>query len=224
MVKRKSEDRRQTSALKHGAFATELLISKEDEDEFNQLHNGLVEDFKPSGRMEEELVVDLAKLHWRKRRVEQFYAYEENWARAHPGEYGIDMLANIETGLMKGVCCHDAWASIRKLPVPMFEAIKKLIKPPTKEIDDDWIELFKKVTEYVSLKAQDEFSRHRQGLPFLGEMGAKLMDLSAKHIAIEERLDAMIDRTFKRLAQVKAFKDVIAVNNNEKKPRKISVA
>ena len=37
------------------------------------------------------------------------------------------------------------------------------------------------------------------------------MELSAKPITIEERLDAIIDRALKRFAQIKTFKEVMAV-------------
>jgi hypothetical protein len=55
MRESKSTKKRQFNAMKHGAFATELLILNEDAYEFQDLHDGLIEELKPSGRMEEEL-------------------------------------------------------------------------------------------------------------------------------------------------------------------------
>lgn len=41
------------------------------------------------------------------------------------------------------------------------------------------------------------------------------MELSAKRIAIEDRLDAMIDRALKRFAQIKTFKEIMTVKGGE---------
>lgn len=103
--KQKSKDGRGTNAHKHGAFATEILMLEGDWDEFDQLHNGLVEDLKPSGRMEEHLVLELAKLHWRKGRLEQLYVYEADWLQVHPGEKGIEELTDIIRSLTKDASC-----------------------------------------------------------------------------------------------------------------------
>lgn len=103
----------------------------------------------------------------------------------------------------------------------MLEFIEALIKPPTNEIDSDWIERFKTVAELVLLESDKAISRQRNGVRFLGEAGAKLIDLSAKRIAVEERLDARIDKTFKRLVQVKTYKEVLATQSAGA-PRNIS--
>ena len=57
MKEKKSKQGRQRNALKHGAFATEILIFEEDTQDFKVLHSELIEELKPSGRMEEDVVV-----------------------------------------------------------------------------------------------------------------------------------------------------------------------
>jgi hypothetical protein len=221
MKKSKSTKRRQSNALKHGAFVTEIFIFEEDWNEFERLHNELVEEFRPSGRMEEEIVLEIAKLRWRKLRIEQFYVHEADLLRAHPGEEGMEKLATNKRSLTKETPCHAIWKQIRDLPAPMFKVLEALVKAPTKEIDEDWIERFKKSAEYVYRNSHNVIAHQRKGLRFLGEPAAKLMDLSAKRIAIEERLDAMIDRALKRLAQLKTFKEVVAAKEAAA-PRRIS--
>lgn len=61
----------------------------------------------------------------------------------------------------------------------------------------------------------------RRSVRFIGETTAKLSELSAKRMALEERLDAAIDKALKRYAQLKTFKEVMAVKEREA-PRKLS--
>ena len=52
------------------------IFPDENGDEFAQLHQGLVEEWKPSGALEEDTVLDIAQCIWLKRRVERFYRRE----------------------------------------------------------------------------------------------------------------------------------------------------
>jgi len=47
----------------------------------------------------------------------------------------------------------------------------------------------------------------------MAERGEKLCELTAKQMAVEDRLDAMIDKALKRLAQIKAFKEVLSMQS-----------
>jgi hypothetical protein len=188
---------------------------------FEAFHNGLVEEFQPSGRMEEDIVLEIAKLRWRKLRIEQFYVNQADWLRVHPSEKSLEKLATIFRSVHKGIPCGPIWEKAKELPTPMFKLLETLVKPPTKEIDDEWIEWFKKSADYVYWTSDNIISQQRKSSSFLGEAAAKLMELSAKRIALEERLDAMIDRAFKRLAQLKTFKEVMATKEAIA-PRKLS--
>lgn len=222
MKEQNSKNGRHSNALKHGAFATELFIFEEDRSEFEELHNGFIEEFKPAGRMENELVLEIAKLHWRKRRIEKFYVHEADWLCAHPGEEGLENLARIKRNLTKGTPCGAIWEQIKRLPAPMYKAFEASVEYPSKEIDDNWIERVENIAEYIFRQSDIAISNHRKSPRFLGEAAAKLMDLSIKRIAIEERLDAMIDRLLKRLAQLKTYKEVVAAKDAGT-PRNISV-
>jgi hypothetical protein len=225
MAKDKLENERKNNALKHGAFQAEFLIFEEDQDEFDQLHKGLVEDFKPSGSMEEALVLDLVKLYWRKRRVDQFYAREANWIQmAKTGAVHVERITEVARYLTKGQRCQDIWENVvPMLPENVQIDVDAKFSCPSEEYDDEWIKSLKDYILAMARQIEKIVDDYRHGSRFMGETAARLMGLSAKRIAIEERLDALIDRTLKRLAQVKAFKDVIA-SNNEKSPRKISAA
>jgi hypothetical protein len=66
--------KRPPPALKHGAYSEAALLPGEDPAEFRALHEGLIADFKPNGRMEEETVLSIARLTWRRRNLARFEA------------------------------------------------------------------------------------------------------------------------------------------------------
>ena len=62
-------DQKPSGRLIHGLYAKDILLPWDDEDEFLTLHAELRAEFFPNGRSEEEVVLDLASLHWQKRTV-----------------------------------------------------------------------------------------------------------------------------------------------------------
>jgi hypothetical protein len=56
-------------ALKHGAYSQVTLLPGEDPDEFAELHRGLIAEFAPNGRSEEETVASIARLMWRRQNL-----------------------------------------------------------------------------------------------------------------------------------------------------------
>ena len=56
-------------ALKHGAYATTVILPGEDKSAFDRLHKSLVSEFRPQGIFEEEVIGDLARLMWRKKNL-----------------------------------------------------------------------------------------------------------------------------------------------------------
>jgi hypothetical protein len=57
------------NALVHGLYAKDILLPWDSRDEFQKLHEDLKAEFSPHGRAEEEAVLDLTILHWRKQMV-----------------------------------------------------------------------------------------------------------------------------------------------------------
>ena len=64
------------NAITHGAYAKDLLLPDEHPEEFELLHQGLIEEWKPLGALEEDTVLGVAQCIWLKRRVERFYRRE----------------------------------------------------------------------------------------------------------------------------------------------------
>jgi len=63
------KERSKHNAIKHGIFSNLPFLHGEAKAQFDSLLNGLREDLKPEGTLEEVLVEKLATLFWRYRRV-----------------------------------------------------------------------------------------------------------------------------------------------------------
>jgi len=57
------------NAFKHGAYAQLTVMPWEDQAEFDDLHEELVIELQPFGVLEESIVLEIADLQWRKRRL-----------------------------------------------------------------------------------------------------------------------------------------------------------
>ena len=64
---------RKKNALTHGIYGKDILLPWESREEFEKLLADLQAEFQPSGRMENEIVFDLAHLRWQKYRVHRMW-------------------------------------------------------------------------------------------------------------------------------------------------------
>jgi hypothetical protein len=175
--------------------------------------------------MEEEVVLAIAKYMWRKRRIERLFIDEVNWLREHPDTIELRAVSQFnEHFIQKGARCSDVWARVGMLPENYRATIQKEFKCcPSTEYDDEWIDQVKKLLgDLLSLAPASTLvsSEERQ---FVGETAAKIRELSAKQTALEDRLDMMIDKALKRLATLKTFKQVVAIQETSR-PRRISAS
>lgn len=63
------KERSRRNAQKHGVFSKVVLLVDESKSDFDSMLNGLREDYRPDGSIEEILVEKLATLVWRQRRA-----------------------------------------------------------------------------------------------------------------------------------------------------------
>ena len=94
-----TESHKKKNALTHGIYGRDILLPWESCEEFEKLLAELQDEFRPSGRMENEIVFDLAHLRWQKYRVHQMWI-----AAAHADPFVSDL---IKAG-------QKSWAGIRK--------------------------------------------------------------------------------------------------------------
>jgi hypothetical protein len=70
---KKAIKQRKTNALIHGIYGKDILLPWESRKDFELLLIELQNEFKPDGRMEHDIVFDLAHLRWQKYRLHQMH-------------------------------------------------------------------------------------------------------------------------------------------------------
>ena len=61
--------KRPKNATTHGVYSSHVVLAWENEQEFNELHQALREEYYPDGISEEAAVFEMASLHWKRRRL-----------------------------------------------------------------------------------------------------------------------------------------------------------
>ena len=79
-------------ALKHGAYSAMGVLPGENRAEFEKLHRELVNDFSPSGALENDIVAIMARLLWRKKNLRTL-----NAAKFARDRYSAIVNANVDS-------------------------------------------------------------------------------------------------------------------------------
>jgi hypothetical protein len=72
-------------ALKHGAYSATAILPGESQAEFEKLHRDILAEWTPSGVLENDIVMTITRLLWRKQNLDTLHiaeharSAEENW-------------------------------------------------------------------------------------------------------------------------------------------------
>ena len=207
--------------MKLGSKNNELLVLEENQKDFDELHNSCIQELKPAGLLEEEVVLDIAKCIWRKRRIERLFVDEANWLREHPDLKSLQWVSTVNNQIRKEMPWRYVLKFLAYLPKDLHEILDQNFPPPEEDFDEEWVGRVKKYLSKLHLLMFDVMLEKREASDFVGETASKICELTAKQIVLEERFNMMIDKALKRLANLKAFKEIIAVQEAGR-PRKIS--
>src|ERR1700730_7531485 len=193
------------NALKHGANAKEVMLWSESYEDYESLRVGLNQEWTPNGSTEEYLVQTLLDLRWRRQRLDRYGRISvqkrldeirddnqtshhiENLGALAPEFNEADSVEKVETILASMAPLYSDTIRLHWPfetggdPAAWGPRIGKGLaswKPPTRHEGAD---------EFVEIFDLDTFD---------------------DDLARIERLDAMIDRTIKRLMQIKTMKQM----------------
>ena len=200
-----SKSRSKRNALKHGANAQKVMLWSEKYEDYEALRAGLREEWFPDGETEEYEVHALLDLLWRRRRLDR---YEQIKMQKR-----LDVVrqANQTSRDMENLRGYVSEFNEAKT-LEQVEAMLSLLSPlysntirhrwPLREGDDPntWGPRIAS-----GLSAWIPPVRHEEADEFIEAVDLVSFD---QHLARIERLDAMIDRTIKRLVQLKSMKQV----------------
>jgi len=203
------------NAFKHGAFSQDLILPDETSSDFEQLLQSLIEEWAPTGALEQDTVLSIAQGIWLKRRVERFYHREATSAQEHAGEEELNYTDTVARLLGDVQSAEEATEIIGNLPKRFREEIEIKIPRAIFTNDRSWIQKVKSLLPKLIVGYEMAIIAEQRTLKFKANKAALLRDLTAKKIAVDERLDSRIDKAIKRLAQLKAFKQVIELTASE---------
>jgi hypothetical protein len=195
---------RSKNALKHGVFSRELILPGESRKEYELLLLGLEQEYSPSGPSEIYLVNQLASLLWRERRLQVYgQAKLEKRVRAIENNnevtYWERVLKSLAPQFATATTAKEVEAILASKRFPLAEITSRVPQPPPDQ-EAKWgpaiADHLNKMEIPKQLHGIDAF---KQALDPI-EMECEIIQAN--------RLHEEIDKTIKRLAQVKGYKQL----------------
>lgn len=179
------------SALKHGAFSKMHFLPGEDPQEFEDLKARLFAEYKPSGGSEEETLESIAEVMWRERRL-GIYQHVQYLRGRRSGRAGT----------------RGPWPGadpLARQAAYLTSAARTGGRPDPAEVEQ-----ILKDQEAAAELTIDNDDR-------LLELGNVLtLDHLNKELDVQNKLQSMIDRLFKRYWQIKAMKPLAGLGNSQR--------
>jgi hypothetical protein len=208
------------NALKHGAFAEVAILPNEDSKEFEELHDTVLCEWNPEGPTEHGLVMSLTKDLWRKRRLGRFYQREIEKLLERRRE--LERLDKVMFPLLESVLFEPGSENLRPiteqelsdiLGAPAANHFKAQCPRENYKDDRSWLSAIQeKILELLANVQSDPRTAVAMVQDELSDE-----EFSNREMEIEERIDARIEKTTKRLGQIKTMK-AIGIGN-----RRVSV-
>jgi len=194
------------NAITHGLYATDIILTGEDEQQFDDLKRAFLDEYCPDGVSEEAAVIELACLHWKRRRFEAGVQQ----ALQKQQDLGTGAGAND----LLGDLAHDAAKSqhkvVRRASERMVKQAEQICEPNEPNVDSQLVE-FDKLTialrEYNVVFGDLASSLRRIEEQKLDQIEqAYRPHIMEKELKIQAEIDRRIEKVLKRLVMVKELK------------------
>jgi hypothetical protein len=232
---------RRPNAQKHGAFSACPTIPGEDPREFQELHSALIDEWQPSGPSEEDAVLSLADLMWRKRRGQRFVQAKLMVATFDPGSPAYDERHGVALfAYAMATAPEVAFETCGKfLPAEMPDRLKQKFPRSSDQSTTDWAEaILTEIQSMLQPAAARQPGRKLDDLTAAAKAVVKLIleqrtvntvgyatEFLEDELKSRERLEAMIDRKTKHLIQLKAMKQMLrqtSAARDDEPPKRIT--
>lgn len=214
------------NALSHGLYSDCIVLDGEKPEEFNDLLDGLRNEYGPLNVSEDEAVFDLASLYWKRRRLEANLRQALNMRRAssvaEASGGGWDRIAAKARALAMSQLS-DAKIACEKISKTMTQVVSK----PDRAIhDSEAAEIEKQVgwTKELNIISKElvmpilyiaEKQKHDQ------IERAYNPDIMERELKIQSEIDRRIDKALKRLIMIKEYKKFNMAKTLSSKPVQI---
>lgn len=196
---------KKSNALKHGANAKEVMLWSERYEDYESLRAEIFLEFSPSGSTEEYLVQMLVDLRWRRQRLDCFDKVKiqkrlDQIRLNNAISRGTENLSALASEFKQADSAEKVEAILARIDPAYSKAILSRFSLETGADPAAW---GAKIAEALARMKPD--ARYEGPDEFVEVFDLETFD---QHLARIERLDAMIDRTLKRLMQVKTMKQM----------------
>jgi hypothetical protein len=197
------------NALRHGAYAETAILPGEDPKEFERLLAELNDEWKAEGPSERDCVLTMAKGIWRKARVQKFLYSKMVGCTYDPKHPLFDEVRSLFSFFFIVTSAPDKFEKcLDCLSNEHADHLRAGFYPENFDAIEKWEEALRK--EIFALFAKAE-KLTDVPLEALLDRSARIVtaDEFENEVALEAANDAMIDRAFKRLVQIKGLKEML---------------
>ena len=199
-----SKKDRSKNAQKHGAFSRELILPGESRKDYERLLAELEAEYSPSGPSEIYLVHHLGSLLWRQRRLQVYRQAKlekrvRTIERNNKSSYWMGVLNSLAPQLAAATTAKEVEAILASEHLTPAAITFKIPQPPPDQ-EATWGPA---IAEYLN---KMEIPERLYGIDAF-ECAVDPIEME-RELLQESRLHEEIDRTIKRLAQVKGYKQL----------------
>ena len=210
------------NALVHGVYSSDVILPWEKAEDFNALLNGMRLDFKPCGTIEDDIVFDIAVLHWKKRRVNRLLQLgflqtrlaaelEKSGKRSASGIHSFFKKQRIKEGREKA----EYTTAVVKLSEAVTSLAGNVNSKKTSSLGKLGANVRSVVADIEKLRPSIE-----AGAKSVDEAkkidGAYSLDTIGSACELEARLDALIEKAIQRLIIIREFQRQYGQDSNVK--------
>jgi hypothetical protein len=175
------------------------------------LHTALIAEWNPVGPTEQDAVFTIAKSMWRKRRMQLFLENDMQRCSTDPDHVAYD-----EAHVLRCFCQilessadkpENVELRFRLLSAENRDHLRRKFPRHDFQSTSEWIRAIQNEVTSVLLPEAERFDRSEI---WISRDAAFFTQEVVKHeLAVDERLDATMDRAVKRLVQAKAYKQML---------------
>src|SRR5262249_2890720 len=133
---------------------------------------------------------------------------EATWGQFHQNADEIKQVLHIAKLLDVAQTLEDAMGLTARLPELYKKSIEEVLQSDSFQDDKSRIQSLKSRILYIA-EGHEDFTIETKSFTLKAEKMGHLRELTEKKIALDDRLDARIDKALKRLAQLKPFKQML---------------
>jgi len=212
------------NALVHGVYSSDIVLPWEKAEDFNELLKGIRLDFLPNGTTEDDVVFEIAVLHWKKHRFNRALQLaflqstlaaeiEKSGKRSVTGIHRFLKMRRLEEGQFPA-----AVVNLSEAMTDLASFAKSKKKPSMGKLGANLRSVISEIEvmrPHIEAEAKSEAEEKPQAEEKVSD-SAYSLDTIGQANEMEERLDALIEKKIKRLIMMREFQRLYGQDSSVK--------